>query len=65
MSQCQTTVLPITGERLRETIRRWDGQAGGGTDGWRRVEWKQFTPDMLEHLAEVHTSIEEKAVALS
>ena len=25
--QCQTTVLPITGERLQETIRRWDSQA--------------------------------------
>ena len=37
----------------------------GGTDGWRRVEWKQLTPDMLEHLAELHTCIEEKAVALS
>ena len=50
---------------LQETLRRWDSQASGGTDGWRRVEWKQFTPDMLEHLAELHTCIEEKAVALS
>ena len=63
--QCQTTALPITNERLQETTRRWDGQASGGTDGWRRVEWKQLTPDMLEHLAELHTCIEEKAVALS
>ena len=58
--QCQTTALPITGERLQEAI-----SPVGGTDGWRRVEWKQLTPDMLEHLAELHTCIEEKAVALS
>ena len=41
------------------------GTASGGTDGWRRVKWKQFTPDVLEHLAELHTCIEKKAVALS
>ena len=52
-----------SGERLRETVRRWD--ASGGTDGWRRVEWKQFTPDMLEHLAEFQMCNEEEAVALS
>ena len=48
----------------RRLIRRWDSQASGGTDAWRRVEWKQFTLDMLAHLAELHTSIEEEAVAL-
>ena len=64
MSQCQTTVLPITGGFGRRsaggTARPVEGQTVG-------AEWNgsSFTPDMLEHLAEVHTSIEEKAVVLS
>ena len=40
MPQCQTTVLPITGERLQETIRCSNSQASGGKNGWRRVEKK-------------------------